>query len=149
MATNATIRTARAGDLDGLLALYQHLHARDPSVARGRLEQAWARMLADEHLTVFIAESDGALIGSCMLVLTPNLTRGARPFGTIENVVTDPAHRGQGIGKAILRAACNAAWAEDAYKVMLMTGRKDEATLRFYTTAGFSPGKTAFQMRRS
>jgi hypothetical protein len=29
------------------------------------------------------------------------------------------------------------AWAADCYKVMLLTGRKDESTYRFYKQAGF------------
>jgi hypothetical protein len=37
------------------------------------------------------------------------------------------------------------AWSQGCYKVMLMTGRKDEATFRFYESAGFSrDGKQAF-----
>ena len=37
------------------------------------------------------------------------------------------------------------AWRERCYKVMLMTGRKDEHTLRFYEQAGFDRhGKQAF-----
>jgi hypothetical protein len=35
-----------------------------------------------------------------------------------------------------------------SYKVMLMTGSKDLATLAFYTSAGFEQSKTGFQVRR-
>jgi GNAT superfamily N-acetyltransferase len=78
----------------------------------------------------------------------PNLTRGARPYGLIENVVTHPDWRGRGIGTAVLHHALNLAWDADCYKVMLLTGRTDEATLGFYERAGFAGGeKTGFVAR--
>ena len=90
----------------------------------------------------------GQLISSCMLTIIPNLTRACRPFGVIENVVTQSAYRGQGWGRALLRHALAHAWQARCYKVMLMTGRKDENTLRFYEQSGFERhGKQAFVAR--
>ena len=91
----------------------------------------------------------GQLISSCMLTIIPNLTRACRPFGVIENVVTQSAYRGQGWGRALLlRHALAHAWQARCYKVMLMTGRKDESTLRFYEQSGFERhGKQAFVAR--
>ena len=78
-------------------------------------------------------------------VVVPNLTRGCRPYGLIENVVTHGAHRGAGHGKAVLEAALQHAWRQGCYKVMLMTGRKDPAIQQFYCNAGFDPqAKQAF-----
>lgn len=105
-------------------------------------------MLGQPGLTVFVAEADGRPAATCTLIVVPNLTRGARPYGLIENVVTDAGFRSRGFGRAVLKAAISAAWRQDCYKVMLMTGRSDEATLRFYERSGFSRGKTAFQINR-
>jgi hypothetical protein len=45
----------------------------------------------------------------------------------------------------VLDYARDIAIAHNCYKIMLYTGRKDEATLRFYENAGYSrEGKTAF-----
>lgn len=50
---------------------------------------------------------DGGLVASCTLTLTPNLTRGCRPYGVIENVVTDVGFRKRGFAKAVLeKSAC-------------------------------------------
>ncbi len=62
--------------------------------------------------------------------------------------MTHADHRGQGWGKALLAHALAYAWNQGCYKVMLMTGRKDEATLAFYERAGFDRhGKQAFVAR--
>ena len=92
-----------------------------------------------------INEMDGKLVSTCTLTVIPNLTHGARPYGLIENVVTHPDYRKQGLGNQILDYALSAAWEQNCYKVMLMTGSKREETLRFYENAGFQSGvKTGF-----
>lgn len=87
------------------------------------------------------------LVTSCVLVIIPNLTRSGQPYALIENIVTNADHRRQGQGKGILDAACAQAWAHHCYKVMLMAGTSDPATLRFYENAGFAQSKTGFQKR--
>jgi GNAT superfamily N-acetyltransferase len=52
--------------------------------------------------------------------------------------VTHAKHRRQGFGKTLLRSALQEAWSANCYKVMLLTGRTDEATLAFYEAAGFN-----------
>lgn len=63
---------------------------------------------------------DGGLVASCTLTLTPNLTRGCRPYGVIENVVTDVGFRKRGFAKAVLEKALAFCWSSNCYKVMLM-----------------------------
>ena len=105
------------------------------------------RCLQKEIPVIFLAETDGVLVGSCALAVIPGLTRGARPFGVIENVVTHAAHRRQGIGTTLLQHAVSCAWERRCYKVMLLTGSKRPEMLRFYDSAGFQAGvKTGFVM---
>lgn len=100
--------------------------------------------------TIIVADVAGLLVSSCTLAIIPNLTRGARPYGVIENVVTHPGYRRRGLGRGVLQAALNTAWGANCYKVLLATGSKRETTLRFYEGAGFSRGgKTYFEIRRS
>jgi GNAT superfamily N-acetyltransferase len=107
-------------------------------------------LLGSGLTTVIVADTGGLLVSSCTLAIIPNLSRGARPYGVIENVVTHADYRGAGLGRAILRAALDIAWQADCYKVTLATGSKQEATLRFYQGAGFERGgKTYFEVRRS
>jgi GNAT superfamily N-acetyltransferase len=97
---------------------------------------------------ILIGEVEGTLAVSCSLVVVPNLTRGGKPYGLIENVVTRAEFRKRGFGKQILQSASEVAWAEGCYKVMLMTGSKKLETLRFDVSTGFEQSKTGFQQRR-
>ena len=142
------VRTAQPGDLAGMLALYRAFRSFDPAFDVDAAGPAWGRMLRSEMMSVVVAEVDGMVAASCTLAVVPNMTWRGRPYGVIENVATHPGHRRAGLGHAVLAEACARAWAADCYKVMLATGSTAEGTLRFYERAGFSRGKTAFEMRR-
>ncbi|MBU8537896.1 GNAT family N-acetyltransferase [Falsiroseomonas tokyonensis] len=145
----AVIRPARAEDLPGMLELYRHLSPDNAPPAPAVAEAAWQALLQSGLTTVFVAAEAGRPVASCTLVVVPNLTRGGRPYAVIENVVTHADFRRRGLGHGVLRAALDAACAADCYKVMLASGSKQEATLRFYEAAGFTRGgKTFFEARR-
>jgi GNAT superfamily N-acetyltransferase len=93
--------------------------------------------VADPRLYYVVAELEGQLVASCALTIVPNLTRGARPYGLIENVVTHAEYRRRGLGTAVLRHGCEVAWRAGCYKVMLLTGSRDPGVLGFYEAAGF------------
>lgn len=140
------IRILAPDDLYGLLALYKHMHVNDdPLPDKDVIENVWSEIMSSGRYIYFGGFIDGALVSSCNMTVIPNLTRGCRPYGLIENMVTHSAFRKRGFGTDMLHAALSYAWSKGCYKVMLMTGRKDEATLRFYESAGFDPkGKKAF-----
>lgn len=140
------IRHLELGDLDELLTLYVHLHDSDaPLPERAVVEGVWRKLTENPDCLYYGCFVDGTLVSSCAVTIIPNLTRGCRPYGIIENVVTHVAHRRRGYAKAVLRQALEDAWAANCYKVMLLTGRKDEAVYRFYESVGFDRhGKQAF-----
>jgi len=143
------IRVAKSGDLQELLKLYRHLNSDDAAPDPARAAGAWSKLLASEAIDVIVADLDGMLVSSCVLAVIPNLTRGARSFAVIENVVTHGDYRRRGFGRSVLGAALSMAWEAGCYKVMLATGSKNEATLRFYEGVGFERGgKIFFQVRR-
>ena len=132
------IRELQSHELEQLLSLYAHLHEHDDAPPSAAVAEAvWLEALANPRIKYFGGFSSGLLVSSCTLTVIPNLTRACRPYGVIENVVTHAAHRCRGWGKAVLVHALGDAWRHNCYKVMLLTGRKDEATLRFYERAGF------------
>jgi GNAT superfamily N-acetyltransferase len=139
-------RLVRPDELQALVRLYQQLNPLDaPLPDEAIVGQVWKDFLSDPKIRCLGGEVDGRLVASCTLVIIPNLTRGARPYGLIENVVTDADYRQKGIGTQLLRCALQMAWEHHCYKVMLLTSRKEEETLRFYEKAGFQRGiKTGF-----
>ena len=143
----ASARPAIRADLPGLLDLFRHLDPEDPPISEATAEATWAALDASGAV-VLVTGPAGAPTATCTLAIVPNLTRGARPWGVIENVVTHPDHRRQGLGHAVLRAALDAAWAAGCYKVALATGSRQEGTLHFYEKAGLAHGgKTYFEAR--
>jgi GNAT superfamily N-acetyltransferase len=143
-----SVRPAVAGDLAAVLALLAQLNPDDAALEPGLAEATWREILVRPGVETWLAEAGGAVVACLTLVVVPNLSRGARPYALIENVVTDAAHRGRRVGRTLMDAAVSRAWALGAYKVMLMTGSKKESTLGFYRAGGFTDDKTAFQIRR-
>ena len=141
------IRPVVRDDLAGLLGLYRQLNPADHLLDSQVADTVFSRLLESDFHTVFVAEESGILVASCALSIIPNLTRGARSYGVIENVVTHDQHRRRGLGRSVMAAALNMAWDAGCYKVRLSSGR-DENTLRFYDKIGFKrSGKTFFEMR--
>ena len=132
------IRPIASHELAALLALYQQLHlSDDPLPEHAVVQSIWRELLANPRYNYVGGFIDGQLISTCTLTVIPNLTRGCRPYGVIENVVTHAEHRNKGYGKAVLAHALALAWSQRCYKVMLLTSRKENATLQFYESAGF------------
>ncbi|WP_342361467.1 GNAT family N-acetyltransferase [Terrarubrum flagellatum] len=142
------VRTATQSDLPSVLALYEQLNPSDPPVILEDAEAILKRFEAFAGSAIFVGCRRGAPVTTCALVVVPNLTRKGAPYAVIENVVTDARHRKQGYARAVLHAAIGSAWLHGCYKVMLLTGSKNPATLRFYEQTGFEQSKTGFQIRR-
>jgi GNAT superfamily N-acetyltransferase len=133
------VRRIGPSELKSLLDLYQHLHKDDkPLPDTSTAEAIWQELQSNPRYRYFGVYVADKLICSCAITVVPNLTRGCKPYGLIENVVTHAEHRNCGYGKAVLAEALSFAWSQGCYKVMLMTGRKDEATFQFYESAGFN-----------
>ncbi|MFB2561870.1 GNAT family N-acetyltransferase [Rhizobium sp. IMFF44] len=142
------VRSVAMADLPTLLALYRHLNAEDPILELGLAESRLTEVLAHPGMTILAAFDGDEAVSSVTLVVIPNLTRGGAPYALIENVVTDADHRRRGLAGTVIRRAFASAWERNCYKVMLLTGSKNPATLRFYANCGFKQDKTGFHIRR-
>lgn len=139
------IRAAGANDLDGLLALYQDLHDNKIPEDLAPAQKAWTQIMADSNHRVIVAVRNSRIVSSVVCVIVPNLTHDQRPYALIENVVTASDFRGQGLATKCLNYAYTLALSKNCYKLMLLTGAKDEKTLNFYRNANYnSNDKTAF-----
>lgn len=139
------IREVVNSDYKGLMELYMQLHNNPFPEENDSTAELWNRILEDKDHHIIVAEENGKIVASCVCVIIPNLTRGQRPYALIENVITDEAFRRRGLAAACLDYAKELAVKQNCYKMMLLTGAKEEGTLSFYEKAGYNrKDKTAF-----
>jgi GNAT superfamily N-acetyltransferase len=112
-------------------------------------QHRFAEVLGHPGTTVWGAVVADKVVAMATVHILPNMTFGGRPYAMIENVVTRDDKRGTGLGAVVMRAAIGAAWAADAYKIMLLTGRTLGAK-GFYERLGFTDGdKHGMTLRRA
>lgn len=142
------IREGTEKDLQGLMELYAFLHNNPvPNKDDEKLIKVWQNIMADRNHHIILAFEDEKPVSTCVCVIVPNLTHQRQSYALIENVVTAPMYRGKGYATACLDYAKKLAIKEGCYKIMLLTGSKEESTHRFYKNAGYnSNDKTAYIM---
>jgi ribosomal protein S18 acetylase RimI-like enzyme len=133
-------RPAQAADLASLLDLYSVAEVSASAEPIERARKIWQEMLSDSGIAVIVSAVGADIVASCMLITAPNLLRGGRRHGFLENVVTHPKFRGLGHGRAVVEAALAEAWIRDCHHVLLQSGRQDPRVHRFYQSIGFKPG---------
>lgn len=139
------IREANKNDLEEILQLYLYLHKTGIPDDSDQLRSTWEQIINDTNHHMIVCEVDGKIAASCVCVIIPNLTRNVRPYAFVENVVTHEDYRKKGYATACLNYAKQIAIETNCYKMMLLTGSKEESTLNFYRNAGYnSSDKTAF-----
>lgn len=142
-----TIRTAEAFDLAAILSLYGEFNPDDPALDPAVAGTVFEEILERKGVELLLAVKGGAPAGSLTLIVIPNLTRSARPYAFLENVVTAKAHRRTGIGRALIAEAVARAQQANCYKLMLLTGLDNPAVHAFYQETGFQRAKAGFEMR--
>ena len=124
------IREVTEKDYKGLMTLYMQLHDNPMPEQTEDLMVLWKRILHDKDHHIIVAEEDSKIVS---------------PWVFVENVITDSEYRCKGFATACLNYAKELALKENCYKLMLLTGSKQESTLNFYRKAGYnSEDKTAF-----
>jgi ribosomal protein S18 acetylase RimI-like enzyme len=93
-----------------------------------------ARIANHQANTLFVARSQGAIVGMLTLVTFP-LPSGLR--ARIEDVVVDQGARGQGVGTALTMAALGLAQQQGARSVDLTSRASRVAANRLYQQLGF------------
>ena len=148
---SVVVREAGETDVPRVLELYAQLTLgpddvrRLPDPARGR--QTFEEMSRQPGFHLLVAETDGTVQGSIVLVIVPNFSYRNRPFAVIENVIVDGEHRRHGIGAALMAQAAAVARDAGCYKVMLSSNRQRPEAHRFYGRLGYVQTHEAFHLR--
>lgn len=127
-----------------LLQLYLYLHEKSIPKDSQKSKNTGNNIMNDANHHLIVCEVDGKIVASCICVIIPNLTRNVRSYAFVENVVAHGEYRKK-YATACLNFAKKIAEENHCYKIMLLTGSKEESTLNFYRNAGYnSSDKTAF-----
>ncbi|WP_342362313.1 GNAT family N-acetyltransferase [Terrarubrum flagellatum] len=145
------LRPMARADLDALVALY-----RDDVLGRAREADdgedqalyvaAFDRVASDPSTTVYVAETDGALVGTFQLTITPGVSQRGVIRATIESVRTRADLRGRGVGARMMDFAVAEARRRGADVVQLTSNLSRKDAHRFYERLGFSQSHAGFKL---
>lgn len=97
------------------------------------------RLVQSPCSNVFVARSDGAVVGTLTLVVFP-IPTGLRAW--IEDVVVHESARGTGVGAALTWAAVDEAKSRNVRSIDLTTRPSREGANRLYARLGFERRET-------
>jgi ribosomal protein S18 acetylase RimI-like enzyme len=140
-------RPAAAADLPGVLALYAQPELDDGRVlSRAEAEEVLARFAAYPDYTLYVAEENGAIVGTFALLVMDNIGHLGTPSAVVEDVAVAPALQGRGIGRQMMAHALELARAKGCYKLSLSSNLKREAAHAFYESLGFEKHGFSFRV---
>ena len=107
-------------------------------------EQGYGDWLASQldraDVVVLVAERGGEVIGYAYAGLEGTDYMALRgPAGALYDIVVDPAHRRDGVGRALLEAVITALQARGAPQIVLSTAEGNVGAQRLFQSAGFRP----------
>jgi GNAT superfamily N-acetyltransferase len=138
---------AQKDDLPHILELYKQLHSDEIPISINEANFTWEKI--EQHdIKYFVAKENDKIISSCFICIIPNFTRGGKPIGFIENVITDKEYRKKGIGKKVIEMAIGYGKEHKCYKIILQSSYTRKENHVFYEKCGFDGNsKRAFEMR--
>jgi GNAT superfamily N-acetyltransferase len=141
--TRLAVRSARLQDAEDLARLFGELgHRQTTDALRGPLEAA----LGGARAGVLVAEARGAVIGAATYFFVP-VVHDTRPWCRITTLIVDEAHRGQGIGRALLAAVEAAARDAGCARIEATSAVHRTAAHRFYERLGYGQTSAHFLKR--
>ncbi|MET8701577.1 GNAT family N-acetyltransferase [Kitasatospora sp. NPDC004723] len=143
------IRRATEDDLPAIVAML----ADDPLGATREspddltpYRTALARIDADPHQHLVVAERAGRTIGTLQLTVVPGLARKGSTRAVIEAVRIHADERGTGLGTDLIRWAIDRSRALDADLVQLTSDATRTDAHRFYERLGFVASHIGFKL---
>ena len=103
--------------------------------------------LKKPNVIILVADRDGKVIGYTYSGVEGNDYMALRgPAGVVYDIVVDPDHRKQGVGRLLLDATLKALKARGAPRAVLSTAERNTDAQRLFDRAGFRP--TMIEMTR-
>ena len=136
------IRPAKVEDAAAVLALnaaFNDVRATVEQIAEHIAQYA-------EFETPFVAEIDGRVVGLACLRLLPCLC-DAQPYAELTELIVDPAHRRQGVGRVLVNHIEGKAREQGASALHINTAEHNQAAQAFYRTLGYQRTTVTLQRR--
>ncbi|HEY5873914.1 MAG TPA: GNAT family N-acetyltransferase, partial [Ilumatobacteraceae bacterium] len=147
---DTVIREATDDDLLAVLRVHAHRDRGGTAPQRATPAQTatWDLMMRRDGLTLYLAEIDGAPVGTATLLVLPNLTYACQPSAFVEAVVVDVAYRRRGIATAIMQRVLVDTAAAGCNKIQLLSHKRhaDDGAHRLYTELGFEAEAEGFRL---
>jgi predicted N-acetyltransferase YhbS len=146
------IRLAEERDVARIVELYRELtisdsaveHSRNPSLADYQL--VFAEIRSDPRQRLLVAEQQGEVVGTIVLLVIPNLSHNATPWAFLENLIVTERHRRRGLGRMLLEHAVGLARKSGCHMVELCSDvRRKEAHI-LYNSMGFEARAHCFRL---
>lgn len=133
------IREANAEDLQSLLRVYRE-SGLDPDGNLSLSEGAaiLERIKQYPYYKVFVAATDGQIVGTFALLIMDNLAHKGTRSGLVEAVGVLPSFQGKGIGKEMMQFAMNRCKEHGCYKMALSSNEARTDAHKFYESLGFT-----------
>jgi GNAT superfamily N-acetyltransferase len=139
--SDVIFRTATETDLPAIVALLA-----DDAIGAGRegdggsdaYRTAFAQIAADPRNHLVVAEIDGEVAGTLQLTYIPGISRMGAERAQIEAVRVAAAHRGHGLGRAMISWAIDQARERGCAVVQLTSDKRRSDAIRFYESLGFA-----------
>lgn len=144
------IRDARQADLDAMVALLHQLFSieSDFTPQPEKQRRGLILMLAQpEQAKLLVADIADTVVGMVTAQVLVSTGEGER-VAWIEDMVVDAAHRGQGIGSALLATMEDWAIACGLPRLQLLADQKNLPALEFYKSHHWTPTQLTAWRRR-
>ena len=132
-----TIRDAEPRDAPALVRLLGQLDPPEEAPDEAAARAAIVAIDRQPGMRLVVAEAEGEVVGSVVLAVLPNLTHHAMPWAQLENLIVDEAHRGRGVGRALMAWCEAAARAEGCYKLQFQSRNHRRDSHSFYRRLGY------------
>jgi GNAT superfamily N-acetyltransferase len=141
------VREATESDLLRILAIYRDSGLDvERSLDLADAQRLFRKMSSYPSYGVYVAESDGEVVGTFALLIMDNLANGGVPSGVVEDVAVARAAQGQGIGRAMMRFALDECRRHGCYKMLLSSNIMRPEAHRFYEALGFEKHGYSFRV---
>lgn len=142
------VRPALISDLPEVIRLMALMHEDEPAPlthVNADLTAIFVDISSDTRRRLIVGLVDETVAGTADMIMVNNLSRGGRPWATVENVVVDPAYRRRGLARKMMLHLMNEATNAGCYKVQLISHSRRIEAHRLYETLRFDAPVRGFR----